>query len=134
MAVGGREISLPERRIFLAGALLGGVGIIFCGALFGVRAAISTALGAALSALNLIWLRSVVSSLVFADRSGSKRRVLTGFMLRLLLTPLILYAMLRALYLSLPAAAAGYALVHCGILVEGIREAFRVRSDDDARA
>ena len=133
MGVSGGRIDPAERRIFAVGILAALAGVILCESLFGLRPAISLLSGALLSALNLLWLRAIVSGLVFADRRGSKRRVLTGFILRLLLTPLILYVMLRTLYVSLPAAAAGYALVHCGILFEGIREACSARPKDNAR-
>jgi hypothetical protein len=51
-------------------------------------------------------------------------RVLAGFICRLLLIPLCLYAMMRFLFLDVIAAVAGFALFVCSVFVEGILEAF----------
>ena len=127
-------MDLPEKRIFAAGAVLGFCGAAAASLWLGPAAGASFLLGAALSAINLAWLRAGIGRLMLADRSTSQRRVLMAFIARLLLIPLVLCAMLRFLFFSLPAAVAGFAVFHCGVLFEGILEACRARSGKNARA
>jgi len=112
-----------ERRILLIGCALSLLGGIFVAGVFGLVPGLSFLAGGGLAAVGGIWLRGIVGALVFEDPKRSKSRVLGGFLLRLLLIPLALYAMIRFLYLSAPAAVAGFATFSCSIFVEGILEA-----------
>jgi hypothetical protein len=117
-----------EQRIFWIGAGLVAAASLFVGATFGLRSAASFFSGAALGIFNLLWLRQSVNALAFDNPKRAKRFALAGFFLRLLLIPLTLYAMLRFLFVSIPAAVAGFAVFNCSIFVEGILEAFETRS------
>jgi hypothetical protein len=113
---------LLERRIFHLGIWLVAGGSLVTWLLFGRLHALSLLVGGALAALNLAWLRATVNAVVLNDQKTSKRRILAGFFLRLLLIPLCLYAMIRFLFWSVPAAVAGFALFHCSIFLEAILE------------
>ena len=117
-----------EQRIFWIGAGLVVALSLFVGVSFGLRSAASFISGGALGIFNLLWLRQSVSALAFENPKRAKLLSLAGFFLRLLLIPLTLYAMLRFLFLSIPAAVAGFAVFNCSIFVEGILEAFETRS------
>ncbi len=123
-----------ERRIFLIGAALLAAGSLVTLLYFGRLTAISFFTGGLLAALNMAWLRQTVRSITLQDQKVSKRRVLAGFFLRLLLIPLCLYAMIRFLFWSIPAAVAGFALFHCSIFLEGILEAIDRSPGKHARA
>jgi hypothetical protein len=94
--------------------------------------AISFLSGGVLGGLNLLWLRQTVHSIAFYDPKGSKRRILAGYFLRLLLIPLCLYAMIRFLFLGVLALVAGFAIYNFSILIEGILEALSSRSKHHA--
>jgi hypothetical protein len=113
----------PEKRMTRVGVILVACGTFAVFAVLGLRAGGSFAAGGGLAALNLLWLRHSVNSLMLSDPKGSKQRILTGFLLRLLLIPLCLYVMLRFLHIRIPAAVAGFAAFHCSIFIEGILEA-----------
>jgi hypothetical protein len=117
-----------ERRLFILGALLVGAGSLLTGFLYGYRALLSLVAGGTFAAINLGLLRSTVSSIVFYQPKKSKRRIIVGYFLRLLLIPLSLYAMIRFLFLSIPAAVLGFALFNCNIFIEGILEAVKAGS------
>jgi hypothetical protein len=112
-----------ERRIFRIGAWLTCVGCVVTWLLFDFRNGISLLAGGALAGANLALLRSAVNAALLYDPKRSKRRILAGYFLRLLLIPLCLYAMIRFLFLGVLAAVAGFALFNCSIFVEGILEA-----------
>ena len=113
-----------ERRIFLLGLWLVVAGSILTAILYDVLHAVSLLAGGAIAGISLLWLRQAVDAIIFYDPKSSKRRILGGFFLRLLLIPLCLYAMMRFLFLSLPGVVVGFALFNCSVLVEGILEAF----------
>jgi hypothetical protein len=92
--------------------------------LFGGRAALSFAAGAALAGADLTWLRSSIGAILSGDLSRSKSQVLAGVFLRLLLIPLCLYVMIRFLFMDILAAVAGFAVFICSVFVEGVLEAF----------
>lgn len=119
-----------EQRIFRIGALMVAAGTILCGLVFGVRQGVSFFAGGALSAISLAWLRHTVNALSFTDRQASVIRVVGSFILRLVLIPLCLYAIIRFLYLGIIAAVAGFAIFNCSVFVEGLYEAFRKSQDD----
>jgi hypothetical protein len=118
-------MTIIERRIFLIGAVVSLAGTGACALLFGLRTGASFFAGSLLGALSLAWLRSTVTRIVFTDPKGSVNRVIVGFILRLLLIPLCLYAMIRFLLAGVVAAVAGFALFTCGIFIEGVYEALK---------
>ncbi len=113
-----------ERRLLWVGILLGVGGTILAWMIFGPRASLSFAAGAALGGADLSWLRSSILSVFSGDLKRSKSKMLAGFCLRLLLIPLCLYAMIRFLFLDIRAAVAGFAIFICSVFVEGVLEAF----------
>jgi len=122
-----------ERRLLRIGAALAGVLVLAGSALWGMRVALSLALGGALAAVNLSWIGATTGALFFGDPKGSKRRVLAGFILRLLLILGVLYATIRVHFLSPPAAVAGFTVFYCSILVAGVLEALESARRDRAR-
>ncbi len=113
-----------ERRLFWLGIWLAAGGTVLVWALFGLRAGLSFAAGAALGGGDISWLRSSIGVILSGDLKRSKTQVLAGFFLRLLLIPLCLYAMIRFLFLDIVAAVAGIAVFICSVFVEGVLEAF----------
>src|SRR3974377_1207213 len=109
-----------ERRIFLIGTLLVAAGGLLAFFMFGWKNGASFLAGGAFAGANLWLLRLAVNAAVFYDSKRSKRRILAGYFLRLLLIPLCLYAMIRFLFLGVIAAVAGFAVFNCSIFVEGI--------------
>ena len=123
-----------ERRLLFIGAcllLMGAAAILI---FTDLRRTLSFVAGGLLGGTSLTWLRKGLGAIFAQDRKAAKRRVLAGFLLRLLLIPLCLYAMIRFLFLSVPAAVAGFAVLHFSVLIEGIREAFSNSSKKHARA
>ncbi len=120
--------SLLERRLFRIGYCLIAAGTAAIWVFFDLRAGLSFAAGGLLAAANLAWLRRTASAVMFENQKRSKRSVLTGYFFRLVLIPLTLYAMIRFLFLSVPAVVAGFAAFHFSVLIEGILEAFRSKS------
>lgn len=121
MTIGGNKFI--ERRLYRIGACLLVMGSLLTWILFGLFKAVSFLLGGTLAASNFVWFQWSVGELVGNDPKSSKRRVLAGFFLRLLLIPLALYVMMRFLFFSLPAAVAGLAVFYCSVFVEGVLEA-----------
>ncbi len=111
-----------EIRLLHIGIWLAVAGSILTWLLFDLLHALSFLGGGLLAGLSLSWLRAVLNPVFLQDRKAPKWRILAGFLLRLLLIPLCLYAMIRFLFFSVPAAVAGFAVTHCSILVEGILE------------
>ena len=132
----GREDSHTsiERRLTRIGALLVAASAGLCWALWGLREAGSCLAGGLLAAGSVSWLSRTVASVLAAPPPYPKRRIITGYVARLLLIPLGLYAMLRLRLFSLPAVVAGFAAFNLAVLVEGILEAVGRRPDSDARA
>jgi len=117
-----------ESRIFWIGSGLTLGGSILVGLTFSFKTGISFLAGGALGGLNLLWLRQTIGSALSRNAEASKARLLAGFFFRLLLIPVSLYVMLRFLFLSVPAAVAGFALFNCSIFFEGVLEVFGSRS------
>jgi hypothetical protein len=126
----GRRI---EFRLFWMGGALVAAGTVLSSALLGWTRGVSFLAGGMLAALSLAWLWQGIKSLILHDRKSSRRHILAGFLLRLLLIPLALYVMIRLPFLSAPAAVVGFAVFHCSLFVEGIMEAFST-SEKHARA
>jgi hypothetical protein len=120
---GARMVGL-ERRLVRLNLGLTAAGSLLLWLCFGGREAVSFVAGAGLAWGNLIWLRSTVSSIFAGDLKSSNFKVLAGFILRLLLIPLCLYAMIRFLFLDILAAVAGFTVFICSVFVEGVLEAF----------
>ncbi len=112
-----------ERRIFAIGSWLVAGGTLPIWLLLGWKDALSFLIGGTLAAVNMAMLRSAVGAAMLHDQKRSKRRILGGYFLRLLLIPLCLYAMIRFLFLGIIAAVGGFALFNCSIFIEGILEA-----------
>jgi hypothetical protein len=123
-------MTIIERRIFRIGAILSLLGTVACALAFGFRVGVSFLAGSLLGILSLAWLRWTVTRIVFTDPKGSVNRVIVGFILRLLLIPLCLYAMIRFLSAGVVAAVAGFALFTCGIFIEGVYEALKKLNDN----
>jgi hypothetical protein len=122
-----------QRLLFRLGLWLLLLGTLPAWFFFGPRAGISFVAGGALAALNFAWFDRLAGTLVMIDPKISKRRMLTGLFLRLLLLPLGLYVMIRFLFLSVPAAVAGLTVFYCSVFVEGILEAFETTPKRNAR-
>ena len=117
-----------EKRIFRMGGWLILAGSLVAWLWFDRITAVSLLVGGILAALNMAWLRQTINSTLRSDPKTSKRRVLAGLFLRLLLIPLCLYVMIRFTLLGIPAIIAGFAVVNSSILIEGILEALGGRS------
>ena len=105
-------------------------GALLTWPIFGLCLGASFLMGGAVAGLSMAWLRHTVSSIMFYDRRRSATRIVGSFILRLLLIPLCLYAMIRFLYVSVIAAVAGFVLFNCSIFIEGLHEAFRSSRND----
>ena len=116
-----------ESRIFRLGGCLVAVGALGTALIFGVRSGASFLAGGLLSAANLAMLRHTVNAALLRGPGRSGFRVAASYLLRLVLIPLCLYAMLRLHFFSLPAAVAGFAAFNLAIFIEGIREAIGSR-------
>ncbi len=117
-----------EHRLFYTGMVSTVLAAVLFGALAGLRAGLSCVIGGALAAISLGWLRRTIGMVLVPQRTPPIRRFLAGYVFRLMLIPLALYAMLRLRFFSLPAAVAGIAAFYMAVLVEGIRQALGGRS------
>ncbi len=134
MTVTDSENRRVERRLILIVAWLLSAGCIATWIVFDLVQATSFLCGGVLAVASMLWLRGGMNTVVLSDRKTSKRSVLAGFVLRLMLIPICLYAMIRFLFLGLAAAVAGFAVCHCSVLIEGILEAISSGSRNNARA
>jgi hypothetical protein len=123
-----------ERRLFRIGLILTCVASAISWIWAGFEGAVSCFAGGALAAASMHWLSRTVSAAVSPSPKASKRAVLLGYVLRLMLIPLCLYAMLRLHFFSIPAVVGGFAAFTFAALIEGILEAAGRRPDSDARA
>ena len=114
-----------ELRIFRAGVCLVAAGSVLTGLVYDFRQGVSFLAGGLLSAANLGMLRHTVNTTLLRRSGGFTLRVVGGYVLRVVLIPLCLYAMMRFLFLGIIAATAGFAAFSCGIFLEGIFEAFK---------
>lgn len=89
-----------ESRSFRMGGILVGGGTIMAGLIFGFPYGITFLAGGILSALNMAMLRHSINTVL---RRQSNRKTLTigSYLLRLLLIPLCLYAIMRLFFLGL---------------------------------
>ena len=122
-----------ERRIFWIGTWLVVAGSLLAWVLFGFLNGASFLAGGVLAGVNLWLLRLAINAAVLNDQKRSKRRILAGYFLRLLLIPLCLYVMIRFLFLGVLAAVGGFAVFNCSIFIEGVLEARRGSPKQNAR-
>jgi MFS family permease len=118
-------MTIIERRIFIIGAWLVLGGTLLALILFGWRYGFGFLAGGALAALSLAWLRKSVDALLFKPRRKAETRAVVGFILRLLLIPMGLYAIIRFLYGGIIAAVAGFAIFNFSVFIEGVYEALK---------
>jgi hypothetical protein len=106
------------------GGILVCLGSIVTALVFGFRCGICFFAGGILCFINMSMLsRSINSAL---SRSvNPKFRTVASYILRLLLIPLCLYAIMRLFFWGIIAAIAGFAAFGCGIFLEGVWEAFQ---------
>ncbi|HTY63255.1 MAG TPA: ATP synthase subunit I [Acidobacteriota bacterium] len=117
-----------ERKVFWIGMWMVAAGTAVTALSFGLRYGICFLLGGLLSAVNLkLLIRTVNAALARSDRI-SGIRITAGYILRLLLIPLCLYAIMHFLFSGIIAATAGFVVFSSGFLIEGIFEA--VKSGD----
>jgi hypothetical protein len=113
-----------ESRSFWLGACLVCIGSILAGFIFGLPYGSSFLAGGLLSAANMAMLRHSINTALQGSKR-SKFRMAATFILRLLLIPVCLYAIMRFFFLGVIAATAGFAAFSCGIFLEGVFEAFK---------
>ena len=114
-----------ERRVFRIGGWLVAAGSLVTGLIFGFTYAASFLAGGLLSAVNLRLLIRTVNSSLARSHKVSSFRIAATYILRLLLIPLCLYAIMQFLFFGIIAATAGFVVFSSSILIEGIFEAFR---------
>jgi hypothetical protein len=114
-----------EHRLFRIGGWLVAVGCLGAGLIFGLNHGISFLLGGLLAAINLKLLIRTVNSALARTRKVSNIRLAVTYILRLLLIPLCLYAIMHFFFFGVIAATAGFVAFSSSILVEGIFEALK---------
>jgi len=127
-------MDILEKRLLWISLGLAAAGSLLAWAVFGIRVGLSFGAGAALGGGDLAWLRSSIGTIFSGDQKRSIFKVLAGFIFRLLLIPLCLYAMIRFLFLDIFAAVTGFAVFICSVFIEGILEAFDSSPKKNARA
>jgi hypothetical protein len=113
-----------ESRAFRAGGILVLAGTVLTGLAFGLAHAVCFLSGGMLAALNITMLRHSINS-ALSRSANPKFRTVGSYILRLLLIPVCLYAILQLFFWGIIAATAGFAVFGCGIFLEGILETFR---------
>ncbi len=116
-----------ETRSFRTGAILVAAGTVATGLIFGLAHAVCFFAGGLLSALNMQMLRHSINS-ALRRSSNPQMRTVSSYLLRLLLIPLCLYAIMRVFFSGVIAAIAGFAVFGCGIFLEGVVEAVKNNS------
>ena len=112
-----------ERQVFRIGAWLVAAGSVATGLIFGLKYGISFFAGGFLSAVNLRLLIRTINAALARSSSISSIRITAGYIVRLLLIPLCLYAIMHFFFPGIIAATAGFVVFSSGILIEGIFEA-----------
>ncbi len=113
-----------ESRSFRMGGILVAIGTILTTLIFGFAHAACFLAGGFLSAVNMSMLRRSINS-ALSRSSNPKFRTVGSYILRLLLIPLCLYAIMRLFFFGIIAAIAGFATFGCGIFLEGVLEIFK---------
>jgi hypothetical protein len=117
-----------ERRLFWIGGWLVAAGSLATALIFGLKYGASFLAGGMLSAVNLRLLIRTVNSALGRSAQNSKVsgiRIATAYILRLLLIPICLYAIMHFFFFGIIAATAGFVVFSSSILIEGIFEAFK---------
>ena len=113
-----------ESRAFRTGGILVTAGTLLTVPIFGFAHAACFLAGGLLSAVNMLMLRRSINS-TLSRGSNSRLRSVSSYILRLLLIPLCLYAIMRLFFFGIIAAIAGFVVFGCGIFLEGVLEAFK---------
>lgn len=120
--------ALFEARSFKTGGILVCLGTLITGLTFGLPYAACFLAGGILSALNMWMLRSSINA-ALRRPSHNKFRTVGSYILRLMLIPLCLYAIMRLFFFGIIAAIAGFAVFGCGVFLEGVLEAMKGKSE-----
>lgn len=113
-----------ERRLIWLTLGFAAAGSLIAWICFSLRAGMSFAAGAAIGCGNLLWIRFTVDRVFARGGKGSTAPVVAGYLARLMLIPLSLYAMIRFFSVDVIAAVAGLVVLVCSVLAEGILEGF----------
>jgi len=113
-----------ESRSFRMGAILILAGTVVTGLILGFSYAICFLAGGLLAAVNILMLRHSINSAIRRP-SNPKFRTVGSYILRLLLIPICLYAIMRLFFWGIIAAIAGFAVFGLGVFLEGVAEVFR---------
>ena len=114
-----------ENQIFRIGGWLAAAGSLASALFFGWRYGISFLAGGVLSALNLKLLIHSVNSALARSERVSHFRITAIYILRLLLIPLCLYAIMHFFFFGIIAATAGFVVFSSSILIKGILETLK---------
>jgi len=116
-----------ESRSFRIGTILVCLGTILTWLILGLPYGLSFFASGLLSALNLSMLKHSINS-ALSRSANPKFRTVGAYILRLLLIPLCLYAIMRLFFWGVIAAVAGFAAFGCGLFVEGVWEIIKSNS------
>ena len=114
-----------ERKVFWIGTWMIAAGTVITLLIFGLKYGVSFLLGGLLSAINLKLLVRTVNAALARSNRISGFRITAGYILRLLLIPLCLYAIMHFFFFGIIAATAGFVVFSSSILIEGIFEGFK---------
>ena len=114
-----------EHRLFWIGGVLVAIGSLALGLIFGLKYGASFLAGGLLSAINLRLLIRTINAALARGSKVSDFRITATYILRLLLIPLCLYAIMHFFFFGIIAATAGFVAFSSGILIEGIFEALK---------
>ncbi len=117
-----------EQRLFWIGGTLVAAGTLVTGLIFGLKHGISFLAGGLLSAINLAVLIRTINSALARSTKIHSFRIATAYILRLLLIPLCLYAIMQLFFFGIIAATAGFVVFSSSILIEGVFEALKSSS------
>ena len=113
-----------ESRTFRMGAILVLAGTIGTSLGAGFPYGICFLAGGSLAAINIVMLRNSINA-ALSRSSNPKFRTVGSYILRLLLIPICLYAIMRLFFFGVIAAIAGFAVFGCGIFLEAVLEVFK---------
>ena len=117
--------ALFERKAFWIGTWMVAAGTVVAAAVFGLKYGVAFLMGGLLSAINLKLLVRTVNAALARSKRISSIRITAGYILRLLLIPLCLYAIMHFFLAGIIAATAGFVVFSSGFLIEGILEAVK---------
>ncbi len=114
-----------ENRLFGIGGWLVAIGSLAAALIYGWSYGISFLAGGVLSAVNMKLLIRTVNSALARSPNISHFRIAATYILRLLLIPLCLYAIMHFFFFGIIAATVGFVVFSSSILIEGILEALK---------